>query len=76
MSRMCDICGKGPLFGGSIVRKGLPKKKGGVGLNVTGRSKKVFYPNLQTVRIKQDDEKIKLKVCTSCLKAGKADIYE
>ena len=71
MSRICDICGKGPVFGGSVCRRGMAKKKGGVGINITGRSKRVFYPNLQAVRVKKNDESIKLKVCTACIKAGK-----
>jgi len=52
----------------------MAKKKGGVGINITGRSKRVFYPNLQTVRVKKENESVKLKVCTSCLKAGKTII--
>ncbi len=76
MSRICDICGKAPMFGGSIKRKGMSKKKGGVGLNITGRTKRVFYPNIQTVRVKHEEGSIKLKVCTACLKAGKADICD
>ncbi len=71
MSRICDICGKGPVFGGHIARSGSAIKDGGVGLHITKRTKKVFYPNLQPVRMKKDGETIKLKVCTSCIKAGK-----
>jgi len=71
MSKICDVCGKGPVFGGSVVRRGKPKKEGGIGLNITGRSKRVFYPNLQPVRIKKDGETVKIKACTSCIKAGK-----
>ncbi|MBU4486562.1 MAG: 50S ribosomal protein L28 [Candidatus Delongbacteria bacterium] len=74
MSRICDICGKGPVFGGSFCRRGMAKKKGGVGINITGRSKRVFYPNLQVVRIKKDSESIKIKACTGCIKAGKTII--
>ena len=42
MARVCDFCGKGTAFGGSIARRGLPKKKGGVGLRITGRTKRTF----------------------------------
>ena len=55
MSKICDICGKGPVFGGSVARRGMAKKKGGVGINITGRSKRVFYPNIQTVRVDEKD---------------------
>ncbi len=71
MSKICDICGKAPLFGGSISRKGMAKKNGGVGLNITGTSKRKFLPNLQSVKIKVEDGSLKLKACTRCIKAGK-----
>lgn len=72
MSKICDICGKSPVFGGSIVRSGSPKKKGGIGLNIRGKSKRMFLPNIQNVRVKTEDgETIKIKACTACIKAGK-----
>ncbi len=71
MSRMCDICGKSVLFGNSIDRRGLPKKKGGNGLNRTGVTKKMFKPNVQSVKFKADGLSFKIKVCTRCIKAGK-----
>ena len=76
MSKVCDICGKGPVFGGSISRRGMAKKQGGVGINITGRSKRVFYPNIQTVRVKKDNARVKLKVCTSCITAGKTIVVD
>ena len=51
MSRVCEICGKKPAAGRSIVRKGSPKYKGGIGLHTTGISKRRFLPNLHTVRV-------------------------
>ena len=39
MAKMCDICGKGVRSGRTIVRHGLPKKKGGIGLHTTGVTK-------------------------------------
>ncbi len=71
MARVCEICGKKTVFGGSIARRGLPKKKGGVGLNITGRSKRTFKPNVQRVRAVVDGRARRLKVCTRCLKSGK-----
>ena len=69
---------KGPVFGGSVSRRGMAKKKGGVGINITGRSKRVFYPNIQTVRVDEKDGngRVKLKVCTSCIKAGKTIVVK
>ncbi len=71
MSRVCAICGKGPRAGRSIVRRGLAKKKGGVGRKTTGISKRRFLPNLQTVKIEKDGKIKRVKVCTSCLSKGK-----
>lgn len=71
MSRVCDICGKRPLTGNVISRKGKPKKEGGIGSRVVKRSRRKQYPNLQTVRASVNGRTVKLRVCTKCLKAGK-----
>ena len=73
MARFCEICGKGSNKGNSVTRRGKAKRKGGVGRNVTGRSKTTQRPNLQKVRAIVDGESKRVKVCTSCLKAGKVD---
>jgi large subunit ribosomal protein L28 len=71
MSKVCSICGKGPIAGISIARRGLPKKKGGIGLKTTGVTKRRFLPNIQTVKAVQDGTVRRIKVCAKCLKAGK-----
>ena len=71
MSRVCAICGKKPLSGKSIARRGLAKKKGGVGKKITGLTKRKFLPNLQTIRVIINGTTKRVKVCTSCIKAGK-----
>jgi large subunit ribosomal protein L28 len=71
MARVCDFCGKRTESGGSIARRGLPKKKGGVGLRITGRSKRKFQPNIQRVRALIDGDVRRVKICTRCLKSGK-----
>jgi large subunit ribosomal protein L28 len=71
MARVCEYCRKGTRSGGSIARRGLPKKKGGVGLNITGRSKRKFKPNVQRVRALIDGEVRRVKICTRCMKSGK-----
>ena len=74
MSRRCEFCGKKALSGSSIARRGLPKKKGGVGLKTTGITKRKFWPNLQPKRIVSAGKIKKVLVCTKCLKAGKLPI--
>jgi len=71
MARVCEFCGKGTVTGGTIARRGLPKKKGGVGLRITGRSKRTFKPNIQRVRAVVNGEVSRVKICTRCLKSGK-----
>jgi len=53
------------------MRRGLAKKKGGVGQRITGISPRRFLPNLKMVRALVDGKVKKVKVCTKCLKAGK-----
>lgn len=72
MSRVCDVCGKGPVSGRTYTYRGIAVKKGGIGLNITGKSKRRFLPNLKTVRILDDKGRVKTaKVCTRCIKSNK-----
>ncbi len=71
MSRRCDICGKGLRTGNSIVRHGLPKKKGGIGLHTTGITKRKFLPNVQKIRVRENGGVVSRKVCASCIRSAK-----
>jgi large subunit ribosomal protein L28 len=71
MSKICAICGKKPVAGRTIKRRGLAKKKGGVGQKITGVNPRRFVPNLKTVRTVIDGAPRKIRVCVKCLKAGK-----
>ncbi|MBU0759279.1 MAG: 50S ribosomal protein L28 [Candidatus Omnitrophica bacterium] len=73
MSRICSICGKKPIAGRTIARRGMAKKKGGVGKKITGVTKRRFLPNIQTVRVIQNGAARRVKVCTACIKAGKVE---
>jgi len=69
--RTCEVTGKKPIVGRSIARRGLPKKTGGIGLKTTGISRRRFFPNLQTVKVKLPNGTIKrIKVTAKALKAG------
>lgn len=72
MARVCEYSGKRPQKGKKVVRRGKAKKTGGIGQNVTGISKRRWKPNLQTIRIVDEDGRIrKVKVCARYIKAGK-----
>ena len=58
MAQKCDLCGKGPQFGNNISHAH----------NTTRRR---WNPNLQQVKAKTDGGSKRMKVCTSCIKAGK-----
>ena len=51
MSRICNITGVGVTRGSVIHRRGMAKKKGGVGRHVTANSPRMFIPNLKTRRL-------------------------
>lgn len=70
MSRVCEMCGKGPMTGNRIVRHGLAKYKGGIGLHMTGITKRRFLPNLRSVRVKDGPNSRRIKICAACLKGG------
>lgn len=71
MSNICYICGKKPIFGKTIQRRGLAKKKGGVGKKITGISPRRFLPNLKKIKAIIDGSKKTVKVCAQCLKQGR-----
>ncbi len=71
MSMVCEVCGKKKVVGGSIIRKGLAKKKGGIGMHVVKNNKRTFKPNIQNARVNVDGQVKKIKICTSCIRSGK-----
>jgi large subunit ribosomal protein L28 len=51
MSKVCAVTGSRTKRGSVIHRRGLAKKKGGVGRHVTKNVPRVFAPNLHEHRI-------------------------
>jgi large subunit ribosomal protein L28 len=70
MSRTCEVTGRGTQVGGTIARRGLPKKDGGVGLRTTGRNKRKFKVNLQKKRlwVPELGEYVTVKLSTRALR--------
>ncbi len=72
MSKVCVVCNKHKSVGGHIARRGMARIKGGAGRKITGRSKRLFSPNLQRIRIVLPSGRVTTTyVCAKCLKAGK-----
>ena len=59
MARICEVCGKKPVVGHNVS-------------HANNKTKKVWYPNLQSLRCV--DEKTqsvrRVKVCTRCIRSG------
>lgn len=57
MSRVCDLCGKGPITGNRVS-------------HATNRRKRRWLPNLQKVKIVKEGKRKQLWVCTQCIRKG------
>lgn len=70
MSKVCEVTGRRPARGYKYAIRGIAKKKKGIGLKVTGKTKRRFQPNLAKKRLWFADEKrfITLKLSTAALR--------
>jgi len=57
MSRVCEVCGKGPRFGNQIS-------------HAHNVSQRIWYPNLQSVRVILKGGRKRIRICTRCLRSG------
>ncbi len=62
MSRVCEVCGKGTLFGNNVS-------------HAKNRTRRTWYPNLISMRTIDNGTVRSIKVCARCLKAGKVQKY-
>jgi len=61
MSKTCEICGKHPHSGEQVS-------------HAMNHTKRIFYPNLRTIKTLVDGTSKKIKICMKCLKAmGKSN---
>ncbi|MDG2201070.1 MAG: L28 family ribosomal protein [Phycisphaerales bacterium] len=70
MGRVCHFTGARTTVGRKIHYRGLPKYKGGIGLNISGVSKRKIKPNLQRVRALIDGQPVRIKVSTRSIRNG------
>ncbi len=71
MGMQCSVCGKKPILGNQIARRGKAKYLGGVGRKITGISRRTFRPNLQRIQVEVDGEIRRERVCVQCIRSGK-----
>ncbi len=70
MPRVCAFTGRRTRTGRSLRYRGKAKYLGGVGKKVTGRTKRKFRPNLQTVTAMVDGKPTRIKASTRAIKSG------
>lgn len=70
MSKVCQVTGKKPARGYKYAIRGIAKKKKGIGLKVTGKTKRRFLPNLvkKKVWFPEENRFITLRLATSALR--------
>lgn len=70
MARVCQVTGKRPGQGRKYTIRGIAKKDKGIGLNITGKTKRRFLPNLVKKRFwfAEENRFVLLKLCTSAMR--------
>lgn len=56
MSKTCEVCGKRPRSGNTVS-------------HAHNVNKRIFYPNLRTIKQVINGTPTKIKICMKCLKA-------
>ena len=57
MSKLCEICGKGRQVGYNVS-------------HAHNKTKKVWHPNVQKVRVFKNGGVKRINVCTRCIRSG------
>ena len=70
MPRVCALSGKKTTIGRQYTHRGLAKSKGGVGIKITGKSRRTFKPNLQRVRVVVNGRVVRMKVAAKFIRRG------
>lgn len=70
MSKKCIVTGKKPKSGRKYAIRGIAKKKKGIGLNITGKTKRKFLPNLFKKKLwfAEENRFVSLKLSTAALR--------
>ncbi|MBI5681858.1 MAG: 50S ribosomal protein L28 [Deltaproteobacteria bacterium] len=57
MAMVCEICGKGPVFGHNVS-------------HANNKTRKRWNPNLQTIKVLHNGKGKRMRVCTRCVRSG------
>lgn len=70
MSRKCQVTGKKPARGYKYSIRGIAKKQKGIGLKITGKTKRRHSPNLMKKRLwfAEENRFITLKLSAAALR--------
>lgn len=71
MARQCYFTGKRRGIGYNLARSGAAIQKGGFGLQLSGRTKRTFEPNLQRVYAMVDGKPQRVLASTRAIRSGK-----
>ncbi len=70
MPRVCHFTGRRTSSGRSLRYRGKAKYLGGVGKKITGKTKRTFRPNIQTVNALVDGKPARVKASTKAIRQG------
>lgn len=58
MARICSVCGKKPVVGHNVS-------------HANRKTKRIWKPNLQKIRVVENGRVLRKVVCTRCIRTGK-----
>ena len=70
MAKRCQVTGKKPSTGFKYAIRGIAKKKKGIGLKVTGKTRRRFVPNLAKKKLwfAEENRFVTIKLCIGALR--------
>lgn len=57
MARVCEICGKGPVYGHHVS-------------HANNKTRRVWLPNLHKVKALREGRTVHIRICSRCLRSG------
>ena len=70
MPRVCEFTGRKTSAGNTYTHRGRAKHLGGVGIKITGKTKRKFRPNIHTVTAVVEGSIRRVKASTKAMKMG------